>query len=122
MGRLLALAVALVLAAAGVWFVGLPNHHSRSTINVDGSYDVRVAVNTKYTPDTIVVDGGHPVRLLFLRQEPGSCAERLRFDGLDGAIDLPRDQEVLVELSPEGGTVLSFGCDMGMLKGRLIAM
>jgi len=85
-----------------------------------GVQEVRVVVKGGYTPDTIVVRAGAPVRLQFYRDETADCSERVVFE--DFAIDaaLPAFQTTPVEFTPAHPGEFRFRCGMSMLKGLLV--
>ena len=87
---------------------------------VDGVQEVRVTVKGGYTPDTIVVRAGQPVRLQFYRDETADCSERIVFEdfGIDTA--LPAFQTTAVEFTPQDAGEYRFRCGMNMLKGLLV--
>ena len=87
---------------------------------VDGVQEVHITVKGGYTPDTIVVRAGQPVRLEFYRDETADCSERVVFE--DFAIDtaLPAFQTTAVEFTPEEAGEFRFRCGMNMLKGLLV--
>jgi copper chaperone CopZ len=74
--------VTVVGVAAGAWvlwyFVFAPGPALAATAK-GGVQEVRITVKGGYTPDTVVVRAGKPVRLLFYRDEtagaPTACAE-----------------------------------------------
>jgi plastocyanin domain-containing protein len=80
-----------------------------------------VRVKGGYDPDVIVVDSGRPVRLHFDRQETASCSEMVVFPDFDVSRRLPAGELVTIELTPEAPGEYEFSCQMGMLRGRLIA-
>jgi plastocyanin domain-containing protein len=79
-----------------------------------------VVVKGGYTPDTIVVRAGEPVRLQFYRDETADCSERVVFEdfGIDAA--LPAFRTTAVEFTPEEAGEFRFRCGMNMLKGLLV--
>jgi len=85
-----------------------------------GVPEVRVVVKGGYTPDTVVVRAGEPVRLQFYRDETADCSERVVFEdfGIDAA--LPAFQTTPVEFTPEEAGEFRFRCGMNMLKGLLV--
>jgi plastocyanin domain-containing protein len=85
-----------------------------------GVQEVRVTVKGGYTPDTIVVQAGKPVRLQFYRDETADCSERVVFEkfGIDQA--LPAFQTTTVEFTPTEPGEYPFRCGMNMLKGLLV--
>jgi len=87
---------------------------------VEGVQEVHITVKGGYTPDTIVVRAGQPVRLQFYRDETADCSERVVFEdfGIDTA--LPAFQTTAVEFTPEEAGEFRFRCGMNMLKGLLV--
>lgn len=82
--------------------------------------EVRVTVKGGYTPDTIVVQAGKPVRLQFYRDETADCSERIVLEdfGIDAA--LPAFQTTDIEFTPAEPGEFRFRCGMNMLKGLLV--
>jgi plastocyanin domain-containing protein len=82
--------------------------------------EVRITVKGGYTPDTIVVQAGRPVRLQFYRDETADCSERVVFEdfGIDTA--LPAFQATTIEFTPPDAGEYRFRCGMNMLKGLLV--
>lgn len=86
-----------------------------------GVQEAVITVKGGYTPDTILVKAGRPVRLIFNRQETAACSEMVVFGDFDKSAKLPTGQEVPVELMPKEPGEYEFACQMGMLRGKLIA-
>jgi plastocyanin domain-containing protein len=91
-----------------------------ATLGSGGIQDVRIMVKGGYTPDTIVVQAGQPVRLQFYRDETADCSERVVFEdfGIDTA--LPAFETTTVEFTPPEAGEFRFRCGMNMLKGLLV--
>jgi plastocyanin domain-containing protein len=91
-----------------------------ATLGSGGIQDVRIMVKGGYTPDTIVVQAGQPVRLQFYRDETADCSERVVFEdfGIDTA--LPAFETTTVEFTPQEAGEFRFRCGMNMLKGLLV--
>ncbi|HWC72648.1 MAG TPA: cupredoxin domain-containing protein [Gemmatimonadales bacterium] len=85
-----------------------------------GVQEVRVTVKGGYTPDTIVVQAGQPVRLQFYRDETADCSERLVFEEFGIDQQLPAFQTTAIEFTPEKPGEYPFRCGMNMLKGLLV--
>ena len=85
-----------------------------------GVQEIPVTVKGGYTPDTILVQAGKPVRLLFYRDETADCSERVVFErlGIDQA--LPAFQTTPIEFTPAEAGEYPFRCGMNMLKGLLV--
>jgi len=82
---------------------------------------VRVLLQeNRFRPETIRLKAGIPVRLLFRRADPASCADELRFPTLGvPPVKLPADQDVVVELGALEAGNYPFSCPMGMVGGTL---
>ena len=85
-----------------------------------GVQEVRVTVKGGYTPDTIVVQAGKPVRLQFYRDETADCSERVVFEKFNIDQMLPAFQTTTVEFTPTEPGEYPFRCGMNMLKGLLV--
>ena len=91
-----------------------------ATPSAQGIQEVRVVVKGGYTPDTIVVQAGKPVRLQFYRDETADCSERVVFERLGIDQQLPAFQTTAVEFTPDQPGEYPFRCGMNMLKGLLV--
>lgn len=95
-------------------------HGLRATAGPDGAQEASVLVKGGYSPDTIVVERGSPVRLTFLREEANPCSETVVFERLGMRAALPVGEPVAVELTPEDPGNYAFSCEMGMYRGTLV--
>ena len=110
------------LMAAVAWvFWGPRGEGTRAQVTRTGRQEVLVRVKGGYTPDVIRVQAGAPVRLNFRREESSSCTEMVVFPEFDRAAQLPEGQTVPVDLLPERPGEYHFSCQMGMVRGRLVA-
>ena len=111
----------LALVAFIVWFFWLKRSTGVRASDVSGGYqEAMILVKGGYTPDTIVVRAGRPVRLNFRREETASCSDKVIFADFGKSADLPTGQTVAVELLPKQPGEYAFACPMGMFRGRLI--
>lgn len=111
----------ICLIALIVWFFWLKRSKGvRAGETSKGHQEIMVLVKGGYTPDTIIVQHGRPVRLNFRREETASCSEKVIFPDFDRSTDLPTGETVPVELKPEEPGEYEFACAMGMFRGRLI--
>jgi plastocyanin domain-containing protein len=117
----------LVVTAVGLgaivwvlWYFLVSSSPATRAAAVGGVQEIRVTVKGGYTPDTIVVQAGKPVRLQFYRDETADCSERLVFDGFGIDVGLPAFQTTTVEFTPETAGEFPFRCGMNMLKGLLV--
>jgi plastocyanin domain-containing protein len=115
--------VTVVGVAAIVWVLWYFLYTSGSAVAAgvtDGVQEVRITVKGGYTPDTIVVRAGTPVRLQFYRDETADCSERLVFERFGVDVALPAFATTTVEFTPEEAGEFQFRCGMNMLKGLLV--
>jgi plastocyanin domain-containing protein len=73
-----------------------------------------------YTPARIEVPAGRPVHLRFLRKDPSPCAEKVLFDDLGIAADLPVGKPVDLTITPKAAGEYAFTCQMQMYRGTLV--
>jgi plastocyanin domain-containing protein len=82
---------------------------------------VDIVIRGAYSPATIRVAAGRPVRLVFDRQETSSCSEEIVFPAFGLRKFLPAHEKTALEVTPPTPGTYDFTCGMGMLHGRLIA-
>jgi plastocyanin domain-containing protein len=111
----------LALIAFTVWFFWLRRSTGFRATETSGGYqEAMILVKGGYTPDTIIVSSGRPVRLNFRREEQASCSDKVVFADFHKSAELPTGQTVAVELLPKEPGEFAFACPMGMFRGRLI--
>ena len=104
-----------------IWFFWLKRSTGLRAAETTGGYqEAMILVKGGYTPDTIIVRHGRPVRLNFRREETASCSDKVIFSDFQKSADLPTGQTVAVEFLPKEPGEFAFGCPMGMFRGRLI--
>ena len=119
--RWFVLVAGLALIAFIVWFFWLKRSTGTRASEVSVGYqEVMILVKGGYTPDTIVVRAGKPVRLNFRREETAACSDKVIFADFNKSADLPTGQTVAVEFLPTEPGEYAFACPMGMFRGRLI--
>ena len=111
----------LVLIAGIVWFFWGPRRGGyRAPLSSSGYQEAMILVKGGYSPDTIIVKAGKPVRLTFQREESTACSEMVVFGDFDKSAKLPHGEAVSIELMPKVAGTFNFSCQMGMLQGRLV--
>ena len=119
--RLLVTLVGLAAIGGVAWFFWFKRAEGVAAATVsDGYQEVMVLVKGGYTPDTIRVSAGRPVRLLFRREETAACSEQVVLADFGKSAVLPEGQVVPVEFLPTKPGEHEFTCQMGMLRGRLL--
>ena len=119
--RWIVLGLGLGLIAFIVWFFWLKRTSGVRAAQVSSGYqEAMILVKGGYTPDTIVVRHGKPVRLNFRREETAACSEKVIFADFGKSAELPTGETVPIEFLPEKPGEYEFTCQMGMLRGKLI--
>ncbi|OLD01988.1 MAG: hypothetical protein AUI99_06355 [Gemmatimonadetes bacterium 13_1_40CM_3_69_22] len=116
-------AVTAAGAAAIVWVLWYFLYKSGPAVAAsvtEGVQEVRITVKGGYTPDTIVVRAGTPVRLQFYRDETADCSERVVFEEFGVDVPLPAFETTTVDFTPHDAGEFPFRCGMNMLKGLLV--
>lgn len=111
----------LVFVIFIVCFFWLKRSRGFHAIETSGGYqEAMILVKGGYTPDTIIVRSGRPVRLNFRREETASCSDKVIFADFEKSAQLPAGRTVAVELLPKEPGEFGFACPMGMFRGRLV--
>jgi plastocyanin domain-containing protein len=118
--------ISVLVGAAGlsilvVWFFFFSEKKSTQLVASNGVQETNIIVKGGYTPDVLVVKAGQPVRLNFIRQETASCSEMVLFPDFNKSAKLPPGETVPIEFTPQTPGEYDFQCQMGMLRGKLIA-
>lgn len=103
-----------------LWYFLLARGRGVGAVTAGGVQEIRIVVKGGYTPDTIIVQAGSPVRLQFYRDETAACSERVVFDAFGVSADLPAFATTPVEFTPREPGEYPFRCGMSMLKGLLV--
>jgi len=103
-----------------LWYFLLSSGPAVAAMESQGVQEVRITVKGGYTPDTVVVQAGKPVRLQFYRDETADCSERVVFENFGIDVPLPAFQTTTVEFTPPDAGEFRFRCGMNMLKGLLV--
>lgn len=110
----------VVLIGLILWYFFGSRPMVTAAVTDTGVQEVRITVKGGYSPDTIVVKQGRPVRLNFYRDETGGCSEQVIFGDFGVARDLPAFQTTSVEFTPDKAGEFTFTCGMNMLRGKLV--
>ena len=119
--QILVTVVGLAAAAGVAWFFWFKRIEGVKAVTVsDGYQEQMILVKGGYTPDTIRVSAGQPVRLLFRREETAACSEQVVLADYGKSAPLPTGAVVPLEFMPGDPGEHEFTCQMGMLRGRII--
>src|SRR5207249_8037337 len=102
----------------GTMGVGKPAARAIQQGNVQTA---KIAITTKgFEPASITLKPNVPARVTFLRQTDQTCATSVVIPEYKIKRDLPLNQPVVVEFTPNKTGEFGFACGMNMLKGKVI--
>lgn len=118
----------LVVVAAGTalvlaiywWFFRAGRVAVRAATTASGTQEQVIVVSGGYSPATVTVQAGRPVRLVFDRQETNPCSEEVVLSAFGIKKYLPANERTAVEFTPDAPGSYDFVCGMGMLHGKLV--
>ena len=110
------------LAAIGWvnWYFFLARGEAVTLAAGAGPQRTRIVVRGGYSPATIRVRAGRPVRLEFDRQETSGCTEEVVFPDFGIRTYLPAHRTTPVEFTPTTPGSFEFTCGMAMVRGTVI--
>ncbi|MEL7361292.1 MAG: cupredoxin domain-containing protein [Bacteroidota bacterium] len=127
---LLALAFALTLAACGPadsdTATGLePDtaaEEAPAVQIIDGVQVAEIEVGRMgYDPINVELQAGIPARLVFTRTIESACAEQIQAPDFAVAVtDLPLNESVAIEFTPDEAGSFTYMCGMDMMRGTVI--
>lgn len=88
----------------------------------DGVQVVDIEIGQRgYTPGRIRLEAGVPARLVFTRRIEGECPSQVQIPAVGIAkTDLPMNEPVAIEFTPEEAGTYTFTCGMDMMEGTLV--
>lgn len=81
---------------------------------------VDIIVEGGYSPDVISIPKGKTTKLNFLRKDPNSCLEEVVLGDFKIRRQLPLNQKVTIELTPQQAGEFKYSCGMNMYHGKII--
>lgn len=103
------------------WFFLTPHSTAaQPAAIVDGVQEQVIVVKGGYSPDTIQVKAGTPVRLVFDRQENIMCSSEIVIPDFGINRRLKAFDKTIIEITPDKPGTYSFACGMNMLHGTIV--
>lgn len=87
-------------------------------VAVSGSVDI--VVEGGYSPNLISIPKGKTTKLNFIRRDPTACLEELVLGDFKIRKNLPLNQKIVVELTPQRKGEFVYTCGMNMYHGKII--
>jgi RND family efflux transporter MFP subunit len=83
--------------------------------------NVRITVSEKgFEPARVPLRAGAPMRLTFVRTTDATCATEIAIPALKIKRELPLNQPVAIDFTPEKPGEIAFACGMDMFTGTLV--
>jgi len=117
----IAIAGGLAAIAWVNWYFFLAERSAaNASVGASGVQEIAIAVEGGYSPASIRVKRGTPVRLVFDRRETNSCSEEVVIPAFGIRRFLPAFEKTTVEIVPDEPGTYEFTCGMSMLRGKVI--
>ena len=91
---------------------------------MQGDMNVQEATVTvtdaSFEPQRLTLRAGVPARVTFIRTSDKTCATSVVFASLNIRRDLPLNQPVTIEFTPDKAGEIAFACGMNMLRGTVV--
>lgn len=82
--------------------------------------EVNIKVSGGYSPEVIVIPFGKTTKINFIRTDPTNCLAEIVLPDFRIKRDLPLNQKVVIEITPENKGEFEFACGMNMYRGKII--
>lgn len=110
----------ILLIIGIIWWFWLSKVKTLS-VNLDKPIEVNVK-NGVYQPANIQVKVNQLITLRFIREDASPCAETVVFNSLNVSKQLPLNEPTELSLTLKNPGEYEFTCQMGMYRGKLIAI
>jgi len=87
---------------------------------ISDSDSVDIIVDGGYSPEVISIARGKTTKLNFIRKDPTACLEEVVLGDFKIRRQLPLNQKVVIEITPEKTGEFVYSCGMGMYHGKII--
>ncbi|MDP3973441.1 MAG: cupredoxin domain-containing protein [Candidatus Daviesbacteria bacterium] len=87
---------------------------------VEAVGEVDIKVSGGYSPEVISVPLGKTTRINFLRTDPTDCLSEVVLGDFKIKRQLPLNEKVTVEITPQKAGAFGYSCAMNMYHGKII--
>ncbi len=81
---------------------------------------VDITVSGGYSPEVISIPKNKPTKINFIRTDPSDCLSEVVLSDFKIRRELPMNQKVSIEVTPEKEGEYKFTCGMNMYHGKII--
>lgn len=82
--------------------------------------EVDITVSGGYSPEVVSVPLGKTTKIHFLRTDPTDCLSEVVLSDFRIKRELPLNEKVTVEITPEKAGEYGYACGMNMYHGKII--
>lgn len=84
------------------------------------SDEVDITVEGGYSPEVISIPKGKLTRINFIRKDPTECLGEVVMGDFKIRKELPLNQKVTVEITPQKSGEYGYSCGMNMYHGKIV--
>lgn len=82
--------------------------------------EVDIIVSGGYSPDVISIPKGKTTKINFFRKDPSDCLKEVVLSDFKIKRELPLNQKITVEITPQKEGEYKFACGMNMFHGKIV--
>lgn len=105
-----------VLGIIFTWWFFLAK--KKKEVEVENSVDI--IVSGGYSPEVISIPKGKTTKLNFIRKDPNDCLSEVVLGDFKTRKELPLNQKVTVEITPQKSGEFGYSCGMNMYHGKIV--
>ena len=87
-------------------------------VNVENEVDIKVSGG--YSPEVISIPKGKTTKINFLRTDPTECLSEVVLGDFKIKKELPLNQKVTIEITPQKVGEFGYSCGMNMYHGKIV--
>ncbi|OGE33686.1 hypothetical protein A3C59_00945 [Candidatus Daviesbacteria bacterium RIFCSPHIGHO2_02_FULL_36_13] len=111
--------IVIIFSLAGViftfWFFLMKKDKE---VNVENEVDIKVSGG--YSPEVISIPKGKTTKINFLRTDPTECLSEVVLGDFKIKKELPLNQKVTIEITPQKVGEFGYSCGMNMYHGKIV--
>jgi plastocyanin len=117
---------AIIAGIAATSVIAIPQIQKKSAQSIQGQtaqpavQEVNIIVDGSYSPNSLVLTAGTPVRLKFVRKDTGGCTSKVLIPDFNIAQNLPEGKTTTIEFTPTKAGTYKFTCGMRMVSGTIL--
>jgi len=109
----------IIFSIAGIaftyWFFLMKKEKE---VNVENEVDIKVSGG--YSPEVISIAKGKTTKINFLRTDPTECLSEVVLGDFKIRKELPLNQKVTIEITPQKVGEFGYSCGMNMYHGKIV--